>query len=89
MAVNEAKRHGYIPVPMQEFVKMTPEQRIRAILANKAPEDQRFTSLFIEEQCELRDVKIFTPKHALITFAFKVDRYYCNGSGNLHGGAQV
>ena len=49
------KRHGYIPVEMAVFEKMTPQERIRAILANKAPDDQRFASKFIEEQCQLRD----------------------------------
>ena len=77
------------PEVMAKFPDYTPEERIRAVLAIRAPNDQRFSSKFIEEQCSLREVKVLSEKHAIVTFAFKVDVFYCNGSGNLHGGAQV
>ncbi|KAK3622257.1 hypothetical protein LTR56_022305 [Elasticomyces elasticus] len=76
------------PDVMAKFETYNPEERIRAVLAIKAPNDQRFSSKFIEEQCSLRDVRVLSDKHSVVTFAFKVDRFYCNGSGNLHGGAQ-
>ncbi len=77
------------PEVMAKFEDYSPEERIRAVLAIKAPNDQRFSSKFIEEQCQLREVKVLSDKSAIVTFAFKVDVYYCNASGNLHGGAQV
>ncbi|KAK0897824.1 hypothetical protein LTR91_020670 [Friedmanniomyces endolithicus] len=76
------------PEVMAKFEDYSPEERIRAVLAIKAPNDQRFSSKFIEEQCQLREVKVLSDKSAIVTFAFKVDVYYCNASGNLHGGAQ-
>jgi acyl-coenzyme A thioesterase 13 len=84
-----AQQHGHLPAElMAKFPGMSPEERIRATFANKAPNDQRLVSKFMEEQCQLREVKILSEKHAIVTFAFKVDRFYCNGSGNLHGGSQ-
>ncbi len=77
------------PEVMAKFEDYSPVERIRAVLAIKAPNDQRFSSKFIEEQCQLREVKVLSDKSAVVTFAFKVDVFYCNGSGNLHGGAQV
>ncbi|KAK5129624.1 hypothetical protein LTR08_003023 [Meristemomyces frigidus] len=73
----------------EEFEKLSPEDRLRAVLSIRAPNDQRFTSAFVEQQCKLRDVKITGPNRSLVTFAFRVERWYCNASGTLHGGAQA
>ncbi|KAK5115009.1 hypothetical protein LTR85_010047 [Meristemomyces frigidus] len=87
--MSEAK-HGRLPPEVARyFEQMSPEERIQAVLSVRAPNDQRFTSAWMEQQCKLRDVKVLSPTHSFVTFAFKVERYYCNGSGNLHGGAQA
>ena len=72
------------------FAKLSPEDRINAILAIGEPDDKRLTSRFIEGEdgCKLREVAVISPTTAKATYTFKVDRFYCNGSGNLHGGAQ-
>ena len=71
------------------FDKLSPEERINTILAIAEPDDKRLTSQFVENQCKLKDVKLLSPTTAKGTFRFKVARFYCNGSGNLHGGAQA
>lgn len=71
------------------FQDLPPEDRIRGILSLRSPDDGRFSSLFWEQHCQLRGLRMFAPAHAIATFAFKVDRFYCNASGNLHGGAQA
>ncbi|KAK5110137.1 hypothetical protein LTR62_006271 [Meristemomyces frigidus] len=82
--------HGRLPPELlQKFPSMSPVERLNALLSNKAPNDQRFTSQFLESECKLHDFKQLSPKSALVTFAFKVSRNYCNVSGNLHGGAQA
>lgn len=43
----------------------------------------------MEGQCKLKDVEVLSPTQSRVTFSFKVERTYCNGSGNLHGGAQA
>ncbi|KAK3671880.1 hypothetical protein LTR78_008246 [Recurvomyces mirabilis] len=84
-----ARIHGHLPRELVEkFASLSPEERINALMANKVPDDQRLVSKFMEQECKLREVKILSPKQALVTFAFKVSRFYCNGSGNLHGGSQ-
>nr|POE85487.1 isoform 2 of acyl-coenzyme a thioesterase 13 [Quercus suber] len=69
--------------------KLSPTERINAYLSIRNPDDQRFTSNFLENQCKLRSVEVPSPKTAKAVFAFKVDRSLCNASGNLHGGAQA
>jgi acyl-coenzyme A thioesterase 13 len=71
------------------FESSSPEDRIKILLSMKAPEDERFISRWWEQQCQLREFKTLAPGQALATFAFKIDRFYCNGSGNLQGGAQA
>lgn len=71
------------------FQGLPPEDRIRAILSLRSPNDGRFSSLFWEQNCKFRSLEILAPTHAIATFAFKVERFYCNASGNLHGGAQA
>lgn len=76
------KQHGRLPEELAvRFEGLSPTDRIEAVLATKAPEDQRFLSAFMEEQCKLKEVKVLSPNATLITFAFKVARWYCNGSG--------
>ncbi|KAK3066247.1 hypothetical protein LTR53_017487 [Teratosphaeriaceae sp. CCFEE 6253] len=76
------------PEIMAQFPTYTPTQRIAAVLAIRAPADQRFASPFIEGQCQLHALRVESDRRAVATFRFRVDRFYCNGSGNLHGGAQ-
>lgn len=69
------------------FQKLSPEDRVKAMLSMSTPDDQRFISAFFEQQCRLKDMQVLSPTSVKGTFAFKVERYYCNASGNLHGGA--
>lgn len=87
--MTEAKHGRISDEKARQFVDLSPADRIQTVLDIKAPEDQRFISLFTEQQCKLRDITWPTPKTMVVTFAFKVDRYYCNASGNMHGGAQA
>ncbi|EME38585.1 hypothetical protein DOTSEDRAFT_75934 [Dothistroma septosporum NZE10] len=73
----------------EAFLKATPEERINAVLAIKTPHDVRFLSSFWEDQCKLHSFTGTSDTTSTATFKFKVDRFYCNGSGNLHGGAQA
>jgi len=85
----ERQQHGRFDQKQAErFEGLSPRDRINAVLANTAPGDQRFMSRFLEQQCKLRGVQDLSENTSLTTFAFKVDRYYCNPSNNLHGGAQ-
>jgi acyl-coenzyme A thioesterase PaaI-like protein len=70
------------------FEKATPEERINAIFAIRCPHDPRFLSQFCEN-VKLKQVTRTGPNSSSIVFTFKVDRFYCNVSGNLHGGAQA
>ena len=70
------------------FEKLSPKERINAILDIGEPDDKRLTSQFIENGCRLKKIEVFSPTSAKATFTFKVERFYSNGSGNLHGGAQ-
>ena len=83
---DDDSKHGRLSAQaFEQFEKLSPEDRIRAVLAIKAPNDQRFTSAFMEQQIKLRDVKLIGPNRSLVTFSFRVEKWYCNGSGNLHG----
>lgn len=73
----------------QNYEGMTPDQRIQATISMRTPEDQRFFSKFMEQQCKFKEMKRTSPTTAVVTFTFKVDRFYCNGSGNLQGGFQA
>ena len=87
---NNDSKHGRLSAEaFKQFEQFTPEERIRAVLSIQAPDDQRFTSAFMEQQCKFRDIKLTGPNRSLVTFSFRVERWYCNGSGNLHGGAQA
>ena len=70
--------------------KMSPEERINAILSLGESEalGKRLTSQFMEQQCKLKSFERLSETTAKATYTFKVERFYCNGSGNLHGGAQ-
>ena len=72
------------------FEKLSPQDRVNAILAIGEPDDKRLTSKFIEGKggCKLKEITVISPTTVKATYTFKVDRFYCNGSGNLHGGAQ-
>ena len=85
MSDTDSKHGRFSAQVFEQFEKLSPEERIRAVLTLKAPDDQRFTSAFMEEQIKLRDVKVTGPNRCLVTFAFRVERSYCNQSGNLHG----
>lgn len=77
---------------MEELVKrfegLAPAERIKAFLAVHEKEDDRFTQLFVKKQVKLKELKVHGPTSATGTFTFAVAPFYCNGSGNLHGGAQ-
>lgn len=70
--------------------KMSPEERINTILALGEPESEgkRLTSQFLEQPCRLKSFERLSDTTARATYTFSVTRFYCNGSGNLHGGAQ-
>ena len=73
------------------LASMTSEERIKTLLSFKELEGQRITSQFLDDPeagCMLKSFQRLTETTARATFAFKVTRFYCNGSGNLHGGAQ-
>lgn len=72
-----------------DFEKLSPEDRINAILSIKAPHDPRLMSQFMEEDVKLVKFTKLSDKTSAATFRFRVTRFYCNGSGNLHGGAQA
>jgi uncharacterized protein (TIGR00369 family) len=76
------------------LASMSPEERINAILSLGEPdsEGKRITSQFLEDPtsgCKLKSFERLTETTARATYTFKVTRFYCNGSGNLHGGAQA
>lgn len=71
-----------------EFAKLGPEDRIKAVLSVRAPHDVRFLSQFFERDCKLHAFKQTSPTTSVATFRFRVDRFYCNAGGNLHGAAQ-
>ncbi|KAK4610198.1 hypothetical protein CLAFUW4_14016 [Fulvia fulva] len=86
----EAFAEKYLAVTTTEaFYNATPEERITAVLAIKTPHDVRFLSSFFENQCKLHSFKQTSENSSIAIFKFKVARYYCNGSGNLHGGAHA
>lgn len=86
--MSEAK-HGRLPEEVARyFEQMSPQERIQAVLSVKAPNDQRFISAWAEQQCKVREVKLLSPTRSLVTFSFRVEKWYCNGSGNLHGNIQ-
>ncbi|SMR64193.1 unnamed protein product [Zymoseptoria tritici ST99CH_3D1] len=70
------------------FENATPEERIRTIFDIRCPHDPRFLSQFCEN-VKLKQVTRTGPNSSAVVFTFVVDRYYCNVSGNLHGGAQA
>lgn len=73
---------------LQRFEGLGPAERINALLAVQEKDDDRFTQLFVKKQVKLKDLRVLGPMSATGTFTFKVAPFYCNGSGNLHGGAQ-
>lgn len=72
-----------------QFVNGTPEDRINALLAIQAPNDVRFLSQFMAEDVKLSKFTRRSATTSAAVFTFKVERFYCNYSGNLHGGAQA
>jgi uncharacterized protein (TIGR00369 family) len=72
-----------------QFVNGTPEDRINALLNLDAPGDVRFLSQFMAKDVKLTQFTRRSPTTSAAIFTFKVDRFYCNFSGNLHGGAQA
>jgi hypothetical protein len=67
------------------FDQLSPEARIRKILEVGEPGVKRLTAPFIEQQCELKSFEQTSETTAKAIFTFKVEHYYCNGSGNLQG----
>lgn len=72
-----------------DFEKASPEDRIKSMLAIKAPHDQRLFSQFGEEDVKLISFTKLSNSTCSAVFKFKVEKFYCNLSGNLHGGAQA
>ncbi|KAF2160370.1 hypothetical protein M409DRAFT_70525 [Zasmidium cellare ATCC 36951] len=70
------------------FAKLSPEERINAVLSVRAPHDVRFLSQFFEQDCKLHSFKQTSPTTSTVTFRFTVTRFYCNAGGGLHGAAQ-
>ena len=71
-----------------KFENASPSERINLILSVKSPKDPRFSSQFMETDVKLHSFTQKSPTSASAVFKFKVDKFYCNASGNLHGGAQ-
>lgn len=73
----------------KRFESLSPKDRINAFIASQSPGDDRLTQRFVKDQVKLKDVKVLGPSTAIGTFTFKVDPYYCNGSGTLHGKSEA
>lgn len=73
----------------KDFEALSPEGRINKILSIRTPNDVRFLSQFMEKDVSLKEFKQTSPKTSTAVFRFRVERFYCNASGNLHGGAQA
>jgi acyl-coenzyme A thioesterase 13 len=91
---NDMAKEGAFKEMTGTLAGMTPEERINAILSLGEPdsEGKRITSQFLEDRiagCKLKSFERVTETTARATYSFKVTRFYCNGSGNLHGGAQA
>lgn len=69
--------------------QLSPAERINALLKIRETKDKRLTSQFVDQECTLKEITVLSSRTAKATYTFKVSRFYCNGSGNLHGGAQV
>ncbi|KAI5360029.1 Putative Thioesterase domain, HotDog domain superfamily, acyl-coenzyme A thioesterase 13 [Septoria linicola] len=72
-----------------DFEKAGPEDRINAVLAIRCPHDPRLTSQFMERDVSLVSFTKLSDSTCQAVFKFRVERFYCNISGNLHGGAQA
>lgn len=75
-------------ISVSDIAKLSPSDRITTLLAIGEPATKRLTSQFVESQCKLQSVTTTSPTTATAIFTFTVSPFYCNGSGNLHGGAQ-
>lgn len=77
-----------------KLAAMPPEERINTILSFGEPyaSGKRITSQFLEDPAcalKLKSFERLSETTARATYTFKVTRFYCNGSGNLHGGASA
>lgn len=72
----------------KRFESLSPADRINSFLRFTGAEDDRFTQFFVRDQVKLKELKVHGPQSATGTFTFKAAPFYCNPSGNLHGGAQ-
>ncbi|CZT21200.1 uncharacterized protein RCC_07062 [Ramularia collo-cygni] len=70
-----------------KFINGSPEDKINALLGMSSPDDVRLLSQFLTEDVKLVSYKQLSPTTSSAVFAFRVERFYCNFSGNLHGGA--
>lgn len=79
----QARAHLYTRKTLES---LSPEDRIRGFLKASFSADERFDSRF-HDKSDIRLVSIeqTSPHRTVVTFAFTVDHFYCNGSGNLHG----
>lgn len=67
---------------------LSPEDRINTVLAIGEGTPKRLTAQFVEQECKLKSFSRESETTAKATYTFTVSHLYCNGSGNLHGGAQ-
>lgn len=67
------------------FDQLAPEERIRTVLRHGEPGKKRLTAAFIGEQCKLKSFERISETIAKATYTFRVEHFYCNGSGNLQG----
>lgn len=72
-----------------KFIGGTPEYRINALLGMSSPDDVRLLSQFLTEDVKLTSYTQTSATTSSAVFSFRVERFYCNFSGNLHGGAQA
>ncbi|CAK4027477.1 Hypothetical predicted protein [Lecanosticta acicola] len=85
----ESFAEKFFPVTTsQAFEDASAEERINMFLSVKTPHDIRFSSQFMENEVKLHSFKQTSRDTALAVFKFRISRFYCNGAGNLHGGAQ-
>lgn len=72
-----------------KFWSLSPGDRVNKLLRINVDEKSRFYAQFLYKDCSLVSIKQTSKGTCTATFKFKVDEYYCNGSDNLHGGAQA
>ncbi|KAF2722440.1 hypothetical protein K431DRAFT_283866 [Polychaeton citri CBS 116435] len=72
---------------VQEIRELTPKQRLEEVLKRAQDSDDFFMLKWLRSGITIKNAEALSPTHCKATFVFKVDNFYGNRSGNLHGGA--